>query len=88
MDTLPGEIVRRLRPCSAAGQLAVRRHAARGARGFERVAAKVASITAVAWLRRSRQRPASCQRSGEDSQRIGCTRTQRCEAVSPIKWVR
>jgi len=86
-DTLPGEIVRRLRPCSAAGQLAVRRHAARDERGFERVAAKVASITAVAWLRRSGQRPASCQRSGEDSQRIGCMRTQRCEAVSPIKWV-
>jgi len=86
-DTLPGEIVRRLRPCSAAGQLAVRRHAARDERGFERVAAKVASITAVAWLRWSGQRPASCQRSGEDSQRIGCMRTQRCEAVSPIKWV-
>ena len=86
-DTLPGEIVRRLRPCSAAGQLAVRRHAARDERAFERVAAKVASITAVAWLRRSGQRPASCQRSGEDSQRIGCMRTQRCEAVSPIKWV-
>lgn len=86
-DTLPGEIVRRLRPCSAAGQLAVRRHAARDERAFERVAAKVASITAIAWLRRSGQRPASCQRSGEDSQRIGCMRTQRCEAVSPIKWV-